>query len=89
MRNMLWLHPLHLRFLLKYYVPFVLVLGVVIFLGAVIVTSGNWIVIGSSLSFILGVITGIISKMLRVFERLEHLFSMALFDHYLRWHRRT
>jgi len=89
MRNTLWLHPLHLRFLLKYYVAFVLVLGFVIFLGALIVLSGDWTAIVSSLSFILGVITGIISKIFRVFERLEHLFSMALFEHYLQWHRRS
>jgi len=82
MRNTL----LHLRFLLKYYLLSVLILGLVIFVGAMIISSGNWTAI---LGFILGVIAGIIFEIFRVAERLEHRFSAALFEHYLQWHGRA
>ena len=59
MSKLFWLHPLHIRFLLKYYVPFVLVAGPLIGVVAWSIGAGyGWIAFSFLGCFIAGLISG-------------------------------
>ena len=78
MSNLLWLHPIHFRLLLKYYVPFVITVGLVIFFIAWIIQSGNGLMaLSGFLSFVAGVFSGAITS---YFLRKRHNIKRDILD---------
>ena len=77
MSKLLWLRPFHLFFLLKYYVPFVGVVGLAIFVAISAVKFGfGWLALGLLASFIAGVVIGAIARKWKdkghILERISH-----------------
>ena len=59
----LWLTPWHFKFLLKYYIPFVVVLGLAIFFGYWFVWSGHgWDALAGFASFVAGVASSALAQ---------------------------
>jgi hypothetical protein len=78
-KYLFWLQPFHLKLLLKYYVLFVVFVGLAIFFGFWIVQAGyGW----PALACLTGFISGALSEEARRrFFKDKHIFKRAIWEH--------